>query len=390
MRAMKSIFQKRRDTEPSIMRRSPRQLWWGGIFLSNLIAMGSTFEAVRMQRYYSSHTNPTQRWAVGSVTAVFLLTFTSIALQMIPRTSHLLMGTKLELASILVASAFSLAAVGTATNPATGMAVNASGGVSFGNLYYSAWTSFGCGLALLTSFVRTERGFDVTSELNSRGKRFRLWVALAITSLIVMGSSASSYDAKCGANEEFRPGEYCRRAAFGVSAGCIGCVCSLAVVAMRVWCTTQDSSGESGPNKYIFAVECISSLILLCLYCFAVAYLTSEEGPGAPLGNLYYATWTTFGLLFFVAVSCYEEIQSAKSVYSLRNQQAAELSQGEVSSIAVSSLGRPAVDWRDNENRVIPVEPNRPEQKVFTQVPAQAILTGSIRSGSVGEVQVGV
>lgn len=294
---------------------------------------------------------------------------------------------------ILVASAFACAAVGMATNPATGMAVNASGGVSFGNLYYSTWASFGCGLALFMSFMRTERGFDVTSELNSRGKRFRLWFILVITSLIVMGSSASSYDAKCGANEEFRPGKYCRRAAFGVSAGCIGCVCSLAVVAMRLWCTTQDNSDESGPNKIIFAVECISSLILLCFYCFAVAYLTSEEGPGAPLGNLYYATWTTFGLLFFVAVSCYEEIQAAKLVYSLRNQQGAEMSQGEVSSINMSNRsinmsnhGRP----QDNENKVIPVEPNRPEQKVFTQAPAQATPIGSIRSGSVGEVQVGV
>ena len=50
------------------------------------------------------------------------------------------------------------------------------------------------------------------------------------------------------------------------------------------------------------------------MYGFAVAYLTSEEGPGAPLGNLYYSTWLSFGIVFFVATSCFEEYQAAKTM----------------------------------------------------------------------------
>lgn len=314
---------------------------------------------------------------------------------MIPETSRLLMGTKLELALIFIVSAFTCAAVGTATNPATGMAVNASGGVSFGNLYYSTWASFACGLALLMSFMRTERGLDVSSELKSRGKRFRYWVLLVVTTLIVMGSSASSYDAKCGDinnDEAFKPRKYCRRAAFGVSAGCIGCVGSLAVVAMRLSCTTKENNADEdsgNPNKIIFVGECISSLILLCFYCFAVAYLTSEEGPGAPLGNLYYSTWITFGLIFFVAASCFEEIQAAKAEYSLRNQRGAVMSEGEVSSINMSNHQIRLTDWPDNEqHHVPPVEPSRPQQNSVSQA-SSAVSVGSIRSGSVGEVQVG-
>ncbi|KAL7529566.1 hypothetical protein ACHAXR_006400 [Thalassiosira sp. AJA248-18] len=381
---MKSLLRRVGDSPPPTTRQSPRQLWWGGLFLSSLIAMGSTFEAVRMQRYFAPPTS-TERWAVGSITTVFLLTFLSITLQLVPHTARLLMGTKLELALIFVVSAFTCAAVGTATNPATGMSVNASGGVSFGNLYYSTWASFGFGLALLMSFMRTERGLDVSSELKSRGRRFRTWVTLIVANVIVMGSSASSFDAKCGSEAEFKPGKFCRRAAFGVSAGCIGCVGSLAVVAMRLaW--TKQVNGEGRPNRIIFTVECISSLILLCFYCFAVAYLTSEEGPGAPLGNLYYSTWITFGMIGFVALSCFEEFQAAKMVYSGRNQQGSDVSEGEIGMSNMSSHERP-VNWAaPDSSSYLPVEPNLPEEKGFIRQMAPPVGT---RSGSVGEVQIG-
>lgn len=192
--------------------------------------------------------------------------------------------------------------------------MNTSGGVSFGNLYYSTWASFGSAFALLLSFIRTERGVDVANELQSRGNRFRSWVILIVTTLIVMGSSASSYDARCDVDEGNSPVKYCRRAALGVSVGCIGCIVSLAVVAVRLLCVGQDDDRGNNGSKTVFAIEGIASVILFCMYGFAVAYLTSEEGPGAPLGNLYYSTWLSFGIIFFVATSCFEEFQAAKTM----------------------------------------------------------------------------
>lgn len=394
------------SSPPTAPVRSPRQLWWVGLFLSSLVAMGSTFEAVRMQRYYDPIPNATQRWAVGSVTAVFLSTFVLIALQMVPHTSRILSGTKLELVLIVIVAAFACAAVGTATNPATGMAVNASGGVSFGNLYYSTWASFGCTLALLLSFVRTERGLDVSHELKARGRRFRFWVVLIVTSIIVMGSSASAYDAKCGdvtEELEYKPRKYCRRAAFGVSAGCVGCIGSLAVVAMRLTCSKQvnlDDGSRGRSNKVIFAIECTTSLVLLCLYCFAVAYLTSEEGPGAPLGNLYYSTWITFGLVGLAAASCLGEVQAAKAEYKVRNRGqggSVGMSHGDLSSINMSNhsrMGPSDADWPEdnNVNDFAPaMDPRGGTLNNSFRSQSQAgtaTSIGSMRSGSVGEVQV--
>ncbi|KAL9178905.1 hypothetical protein ACHAXT_011878 [Thalassiosira profunda] len=339
--------------------------------------MGSTLEAVRKQRQFAPPNN-TQRWAVGSIVAVFLAAFAAIGLQSLPRTAHILAGTKSELALIVAVAAFACGAVGTATNPATGMAVNAASGVSFGNLYYSTWATFACAAGLLLSFLRTERGLDVSSQLKSRGRRFRLWAILIIANLIVMGSSASAYDAKCGDDEEMVPIKYCRRAAFGVSAGCIGCVGSLACVAMRVSCTRIES-GEARPNKLVFGVECIAGLMLLCFYCFAVAYLTSEEGPGAPLGNLFYSTWVSFGLICFVGTSLLEEYQAAKSIYKQENRpRSIAASAGDV-----SSLQTQGADWTDNEHSAS-IDHHRP----ILHGVQQASMPVAQRTGSVGEVSI--
>lgn len=393
---MKNIFHRdnrgessrdssKQSNPSSQMRRNPRQLWWAGLFLSSLVAMGSTFESVRMQRLFGP-ANSTQKWAVGSITTVFLLTFICLTIQMIPQASRILLGTKIELFLIFILTGFTCAAVGTATNPKTGMAVNSSGGVSFGNLYYSTWISFMCAMAMLLSFMKTERGLDVPNELKARGRRFRLWVILVISTAIVMGSSASSYDARCDhLNDEGfdEPPKFCRRAAFGVSVGCIGCVTSLAIVAIRATCSKaiddhlrNGGSGKGSANKRIFMIECVSCLILLCFYCFAVGYLTSEEGPGAPLGNLYYSTWISFGIIFFIALSSYNELQMAKKIMRNGQQQDAD----------ISDMG--SNSWLGDNNTLPP--PELSNQSVGNTSAMSAISSTSMGSGSVGEVQIGV
>ena len=365
-------------------RRSPRQRWWTGLFLASLVALGSTLEAVRLQRRYAPPTAAQER-TVGAVVALFGVAFGALALRATPRTARRVRGTKLELALILVATGGACAAAGAATDPAAGLAVNAAGGVSFGNLYYSAWASVGCGAGLLASFLRTERGLDVAGEVRARGPRFRLHAALIVATLIVMGSSAAIYDARCDGEDEevdWQRSAFCRRAAFGVSAGCIGCVFSFAVVAMRLSCMEREN-GEVPPNQLVFTVECLSSLILVSFYGFGVAYITSEEGPGAPIGNLFYATWITFGLTFFVALSCFEEFRAAALVHALRAEHGSVVSEEGVDSFSLSERQNTSLDW-PNEDMEVAVEPIRQEDNVSRD-------TGSSTrtpSGSIGEVQI--
>jgi hypothetical protein len=348
-----------------------------------------------MQRRYTASTippTPQQQWAVSSITLTFILTFIILSLQMISPSlsTKYIHGTKLEMMALLLLSGLTMSSVGMATNPAYGLAVNSYGGISYGNLYYATWSSFITALGGLISYIRTERGIDIYSEVSSRGMRFRHWSMLIIATVIVMGSSASCYDVKCDElYNEVHPVKYCRRAAFGVSAGCIGCVSSLSVVVMRLVCATPTPEGKA--NKTIFILECILSVILFGMYGFAVAYLTSEQGPGAPLGNLYYSVWVSFALIFLVATSCFEEFQAAKNMILLgriRQQDGTTNSVYEREalnsdvSIAASDFGTSSSPYADDYASIADEGGGGPQSSVASSAYSSRV------TGSVGEVQI--
>ena len=49
-------------------------------------------------------------------------------------------------------------------------------------------------------------------------------------------------------------------------------------------------------------------------FAFGTAYITSEQGPGSPLGNLYYFTWGCFLSSFLLCSSLYDDYNAAKSM----------------------------------------------------------------------------
>ncbi|KAL3760375.1 hypothetical protein ACHAWU_006167 [Discostella pseudostelligera] len=470
---------------------NPRRLGWASLFLTSLISWGSAIEVTRFRHeqamrreYYASLSSGTSnnnnniesnsnngvvaqpqsayshgnidittsydtetsadiaKIAIFSITSIFLLTFVYLAIQiLIPQqqlgNNSLTPGTKIEFTLLLLLIGLSCTAVSTTTNPIYGLAINPiSGEVAFGNLYYSIWASWICILTLVLSYIRTKYGIDVLMEMKSRGgKRLRLWIGLIIVNLLVMASSATCYDAKCGNYEEddasdgtasnqiyydnnlqqlndpweeSRSKKYCHRAAFGVSVGCIGCVTSLSVVAMRSACTpsgtiggaTTSSSnpqenigggggdGDSKSKKIIFVVECLSSWTLLVMNCFAVAYLTSEGGPGAPIGNLFFATWITFVMVIFVAVSCFGEVQLAKKIYQHRYTRQDSSTENTMSEEGmemdnISSLNLSSYDRRSTGG----LSSSRFDD--YDSEDAPSMFVRSMCSGSVVEVQVG-
>merc|ERR1712008_253684 len=61
-----------------------------------------------------------------------------------------------------------------------------------------------------------------------------------------------------------------------------------------------------------FHIEAGFSFVLFFGFSFGVAFITSEKGPGAPLGNLYYSTWATFACTFLIGSSLIEEHDTAR------------------------------------------------------------------------------
>lgn len=330
------------------------------------------------------------------------------------------MGSKYELTIILLSNCLSLVSVIECTNPAHGLAINTNGGIGFGNLYYSTWITFFISTWLLLSYVRTERGIDVIIELSNKGTRFRTWVGVVASSVIVMGSAASCYDARCllqpqyhndnnhndGSTSEEEGGaghdnerstNYCRRAAFGVAVGIIGCAIGISIAAMRL----SYIVGNEG-SKIVFIIECICGLVLLVMYSFAVAYLTGEVSPGGPLGNLYYSTWITFAMVLLIIASCLEEIRAAEDTLKSRDdpqwQQYQQLLQQQssrgadgISDADVSSMNM-SIQSVIHEEDVIPIYDRRESEETGygSSFSSSAKNGRSLRSGSVGEVQVDI
>ena len=402
--------------------------------------MGSTLEAVRLQRHVllsssssSSDDARSYSWSVISTVGVFLISLFSLAIQStLPTTTTssrlhdsngsnihrrmIFVGSKAELTIILLSNCLSLVSVIECTAPANGLAINTDGGIGFGNLYYSTWITFAISLWLLASYVRTERGIDALVELSNKGRRFRAWVGVVASSVIVMGSAASCYDARCllqlqyyvndggmNNNEESyghgseRSTMYCRRAAFGVAAGIIGCAIGISIAAIR----SSYIFGNEG-SKIVFIIECISGFVLLVMYSFAVAYLTGEEGPGGPLGNLYYSTWITFAMVLSITASCLEEIRAAEETLKSRDdpqwqqhqqilQQQSSRGADGISDADVSSINM-TIQSVIHEEDLIPIYDRRESEETGyeSSFSSSAKNGRSLKSGSVGEVQVDI
>ena len=106
---------------------------------------------------------------------------------------------------------------------------------------------------------------------------------------------------------------FCKRTKLGIGLGAAGAFFALVVVAMKIF-----------TRKAPFLLEAVLGFIMLISFAFGTAYITSEAGPGSPLGNLYYFTWISFLSAFLLCSSCFEDYQSAKSMGTEESANAVE------------------------------------------------------------------
>lgn len=218
-------------------------------------------------------------------------------MQLHPISSSLIVGTKVEGLIILVLTGFWAATVSIVSDASNGLAVGSgSDGVTVtnGNLYYFSWAGFVSAVMLIVSYLRDIFGLDVADELRSRSARLPQWAALLAAQLVVMGASANVFDQKC-AGTQLESDTYCARTTYGIALGCIGTAFALVIVGMKI--TTSVAS---------FVIETLVSVLLTIMNGFGVALLTSAQGPGKGLGNLYYFSWISLLVSFMLIASCFE------------------------------------------------------------------------------------
>mmetsp|Transcript_4611 Transcript_4611/g.6309 ORF Transcript_4611/g.6309 Transcript_4611/m.6309 type:complete len:327 (-) Transcript_4611:546-1526(-) len=285
--------------------RSPRFTHWVAFLICSAITLGAAVEAKNHTEATSSRARSNQNWSVICSAVTFGLTCIVVTMHLFAFTSIFIVGTKIEGLLCITLIAFWAATVSIISDSKHGLAVDASGAVSNGNLYYFSWAGFVCSVTLTVSYLRSAFHVDVAGEIRSRSARLTTWSALLACSLVVMGSSANIFDNDCNVSDDevYRGNTYCNRTKWGLALGLVATVLSLLVVGMKI-----------ATAKAPFLLEAGLSVVLLIMYAFGVAYITSQLGPGAPLGNLYYFTWGAFLACFFLCASCAEDYNAAKAM----------------------------------------------------------------------------
>ena len=203
-----------------------------------------------------------------------------------PITSLLIVGTKIEGILCCILSIFWVATVSVVTDSRHGLAVDESGAVSNGNLYYFSWydvfillqmlndmlvshfvlifcrAGFVCSITLLVSYLRHVFNVDVAGSIRTRSARLTIWSAQLSTSLVVMGASSNFYDNTCAKGG---PQPQCSRAVFGIVLGALATLTSVGIVGLKI-----------ATSKAPFLIESVISFVLVVSYAFAVAFITSQ------------------------------------------------------------------------------------------------------------------
>mmetsp|Transcript_6786 Transcript_6786/g.10645 ORF Transcript_6786/g.10645 Transcript_6786/m.10645 type:complete len:314 (+) Transcript_6786:81-1022(+) len=272
--------------------RSPRFTLWLAFFAFATITMGSAVSVKKAQ----ADSNTNARWAVFCAAFSFAITGIVVLMHMSPLFSTYIVGTKLEGVVTVVLAAFWAATVSVVANASTGLAVDANkdNTIVNGNLYYFSWAGFVTSILLVVSYLRGVFGVDLVGEVKNRAARLTLWGGFLACQLVVMGASANIFDKDC-ANED-TSSSYCKRTKFGISLGAIGTTFALVVVAMKMLTSIAP-----------FVVEGVLALVLCIMNGFGVAFLTSAQGPGSPIGNLYYFSWLSWFTSFMLLGSVYED-----------------------------------------------------------------------------------
>lgn len=255
----------------------------------------------------------------------------------------IVIGSKSEAAIPLVLSWFWIAMVCVVTGPVGGLAIDNEGAVYAGNLYYFTWGGLFISILICAAVIEEIYSIDIAHEMNNRSTSFMYWIGLLTTSVIVLAVAADIYNLKCdGDDKDEALKAYCKRCAFGVASGTIGAIFALVIVALKM------AIGVAP-----FLLETGLCVILIILSIFEVGYITDDEAPGAPLGNLYYFSWFSFFLSLRVAKACYDDFLTAQD----------EMEETEVPATAGPRIVTMASGESDNQTEVKnkpPVDPENP------------------------------
>ena len=225
------------------------------------------------------------------------------------------------------------------------------------NLYYMTWISAGLCLALsyqsMTAAVRTSvhardqalhqgllpatswqlRADDPHESRNMWFQslyrlrvRSGIWVAAFLSSLVIIISSRNVWVQVFGSSVSYLgnprmevcrtlsaqgrlPTQLCHRTVAAWTIGLVASIlCSIAITLH--WCSRLVTPGDRHLSELVglpLRAEIGLSLLLSVFLGLNAVWSTAVQGPAAPVGNLYYASWLSFLLCVRICLGCVEE-----------------------------------------------------------------------------------
>jgi hypothetical protein len=191
-------------------------------------------------------------------------------------------------------------------NPSNNIAVGINEIID-ANIYFASWGAFISAMLLCGNIGREILGFDLFGRAAPIVKtRMGKWYMLVFASVVVLIASVRAFIAEECAEAVMRSVPKCRQTKLAISAGVIGTLFSAGITAVVF---------KRGPLRLIY--EWNAALLMVVIYSFALAYVTTAEGPGSSPGNLYFSTWASFVLSTMIFADCHTE--------SLANREQAEI-----------------------------------------------------------------
>lgn len=149
---------------------------------------------------------------------------------------------------------------------------------------------------------------DIIYYILCTGARIAYWTYLFLFGMLMTGASAAIHDHICAsyATPAIPPSpSYCRRTTLSLVLSIGACCIAVLIIGIKL-------SLSSYSRKY-FMLEAYLSLLLFIGFAFGIAFITSKNGPGGPIGNLYYTTWGSIVCVTLIGCSCFDEYQNLKA-----------------------------------------------------------------------------
>lgn len=179
-------------------------------------------------------------------------------------------------------------------------AVNGIGEMKLANLYYFSWAS------IITAGLQVMAYFK--PFLGNKGKDVMLlvWAGIVKVCFVILGAAYHVWYKIAGTCAEDGNDavamSFCSRTLFAMIVAIVGILSGWLVLGTRILgCSVSRESRNRA--------EAALSIMLVLLFGFAVALITSIGGPGQSVGDLYYSTWLAFWVCIGIFVSCYDQMK---------------------------------------------------------------------------------